>query len=108
MRCSHLAVSQLLLLVALGASDPGSVAADSDRPSASAVLPAGTDGPVEVRMEEVEIKGEVERPGVFYIIPRREAEMDLGSQTRDYTQELSQPLDAAAFERWVRQRRAQP
>ena len=58
---------------------------------------------LEVRMEEVEIKGEIERPGVFYIIPRREVEMDLGRQTRDYTPELSRPLDPAAFARWVRQ-----
>ncbi|MDF1551870.1 MAG: hypothetical protein P1P84_02355 [Deferrisomatales bacterium] len=82
--------------------------------TAVAVLPAAADEttnpatpgestpPVEVRMGEVEIKGELERPGVFYIIPRREVEMDLGRQTRDYTPELSRPLDPAAFERWVR------
>lgn len=60
------------------------------------------EAPVDVRMEEVEIKGELERPGVFYIIPRRPVELDLGRQTKDYTAELALPLDPEAFARWVR------
>jgi len=59
------------------------------------------EAPVEVRMEEVEIKGELERPGVFYIIPRRPVELDLGRQTKDYTAELALPLDPESFTRWV-------
>jgi hypothetical protein len=91
----------LLLLASAAAAMP---AAAAEPPAASA--PEAREGPVDVRMGEVEIKGEIERPGVFYIIPRREVEMDLGRQTRDYTPELSRPLDPAAFARWVRLRQA--
>ena len=88
----------LCLLLTLAAAVLPAAAAETTDPAA----PAGSPPPVEVRMGEVQIKGEIERPGVFYIIPRREVEMDLGRQTRDYTPELSRPLDPAAFERWVR------
>ena len=88
----------LLYLLAVVAMVLPAAAAETTEPAA----PAGSPPPVEVRMGEVEIKGELERPGVFYIIPRREVQMDLGRQTRDYTPELSRPLDPAAFERWVR------
>jgi hypothetical protein len=91
----------LILLLATAA---GQAAAGAETSGQQPVEPSRTvtEKPVEVRMEEVEIKGEIERPGVFYIIPRREVQMDLGRQTRDYTLELSRPLDPAAFERWVR------
>ncbi len=88
----------LLYLLAVVAMVLPTAAVETAEPAA----PAGSQPPVDVRMGEVEIKGEIERPGVFYIIPRREVEMDLGRQTRDYTPELSRPLDPAAFERWVR------
>ena len=88
----------LLYLLAVVAVVLPAAAAETTEPAA----PAGSPPPVEVRMGEVEIKGELERPGVFYIIPRREVQMDLGRQTRDYTPELSRPLYPAAFERWVR------
>ena len=88
----------LPLLLWVVAAVAGSAAAAETTDAA----PLGSEPALEVRMEEVEIKGEIERPGVFYIIPRREVQMDLGRQTRDYTAELSRPLDPAAFERWVR------
>lgn len=107
MKHCALAGVALLLVAAVGSSAAG-VEAGSGAGGQSPVEPSRTaaEKPVEVRMEEVEIKGEIERPGVFYIIPRRQVQMDLGRQTRDYTPELSRPLDPAAFERWVRLRSA--
>jgi len=48
--------------------------------------------PPEIRMQEVEIRGEVERPGVFYVIPRRPTPLDLGPRTRDFRPEILEPL----------------
>jgi hypothetical protein len=49
-------------------------------------------------MEEVEIRGEVDRPDVFYIIPRREVRMDLGPLSKDYREEILEPLLPGPFE----------
>lgn len=49
-------------------------------------------------MEDVEIRGELERPDVFYIIPRRKADMDLGTLSRDYTPEIMEPMLPGPFE----------
>jgi len=54
--------------------------------------------PARVEMEEVEIRGEVERPEVFYIIPRREVRMDLGRLSKDYRTEILEPLLPEPFE----------
>ncbi len=78
----------LLLLVGVGGEAGGQAAAPAAPP---------------VRMEEVEIRGEVERPEVFYVIPRREVRMDLGPLTKDYRAELLEPLLPGPFEDWVRQ-----
>lgn len=51
-----------------------------------------------VRMEEVEIHGQLENPDVFYIIPRRKAEMDTGSLSMDYTKDIMEPLMPEPFE----------
>ena len=59
---------------------------------------------VEIRMDEVEIRGEVERPGVFYIIPRRSAPLDLGPRTRDYRAEILEPVLPHELEREIRRR----
>ena len=56
--------------------------------------------------ERVEIRGEVERPDVFYIIPRREVPMDLGSRSKNYREEIMAPLLPGRFEDWVRTTRA--
>ncbi len=53
----------------------------------------------ELLMEEVEIRGELERPDVFYIIPRRKATMDLGVLSKDYKEEIMQPLLPQHFEK---------
>lgn len=58
----------------------------------------GAEKPAEIQMGDVEIRGELERPDVFYIIPRRKADMDLGSLTKDYEKEIMQPLLPAPFE----------
>jgi hypothetical protein len=55
--------------------------------------------PEELQMEEVEIRGELERPDVFYIIPRRKATMDLGVLSKDYKEEIMQPLLPGHFEK---------
>jgi hypothetical protein len=57
--------------------------------------------PARVLMEEVEIRGEVERPDVFYIIPRRQVQLDLGSLSKDYRSDIMKPLLPGAFEKWV-------
>lgn len=84
-----------LLLLAAG----GALAQEAPGPPPP---PAATDAPVEVQMKEVEIRGEVERPEVFYIIPRREARMELAPLSKDYREELAEPLLPGPFEEWVR------
>ncbi|GAB4267216.1 MULTISPECIES: hypothetical protein [Deferrisoma] len=54
--------------------------------------------PAEIRMKEVEIRGEVERPGVFYVIPRRATPLDLGPRNRDFRPEILEPLMPAGRE----------
>lgn len=51
-----------------------------------------------VRMGEVEIRGEYENPDVFYIIPRRKAQMDTGTLTMDYSSEIMAPIIPHVFE----------
>ncbi|GAB4285381.1 MAG: hypothetical protein Kow0092_39470 [Deferrisomatales bacterium] len=75
----------------------------------AAETPGGPPEPgagVRVRMEEVRIQGEVERPDVFYIIPRRQVRIEASSRTRDFRPEIAEPLLPEAFEAWVRARRA--
>ena len=60
--------------------------------------------PPSVRMQQVEIRGEVERPDVFYIIPRRQVQLNLGPRSKDYGGEIMEPLLPGAFEEWVRSR----
>lgn len=68
-------------------------------PSASQeAVPGKVPPPARVEMEEVEIRGEVERPDVFYIIPRREVRMDLGPLSKDYRDEILEPLLPGPFE----------
>jgi hypothetical protein len=64
--------------------------------------------PPRVQMEEVEIRGELERPEVFYIIPRREVRMDLGPLSKDYRAEILEPLLPGPFEASVRGTRRAP
>jgi hypothetical protein len=53
-------------------------------------------------MKEVEIRGDVERPEVFYIIPRKEARMELGPLSKDFREEIMEPLIPGPFEESVR------
>lgn len=52
----------------------------------------------EVRMEAVEIRGQLENPDVFYIIPRRKADLDTGSLTVDYSKDIMAPIMPEIFE----------
>jgi hypothetical protein len=58
--------------------------------------------PVRIEMKEVEIRGEVERPDVFYIIPRKQARMELAPLSKDYRDEILEPLLPGPFERSVK------
>jgi hypothetical protein len=62
--------------------------------------------PLTLQMKEVEIRGEVERPEVFYIIPRKEARLEPGPLSKDFSGELQEPLLPGPFEESVR--RSQP
>lgn len=85
------AVAGFALLWALaGAGGAGAAAPDA--------APVAGPPPARVEMEEVEIRGEVERPDVFYIIPRREVRMDLGPLSKDYREEILEPLLPGSFE----------
>ncbi len=88
-------VAAFLLLAA------GAAAAQTPAPA-----PAPAQAPARVEMEAVEIRGEVERPEVFYIIPRREVRMDLGPLSKDYREEILRPLLPGPFEE--RAARARP
>ncbi len=70
-------------------------------PAWAAPTPEGAPGEAHIRMDEVKIEGEVERPGVFYIIPRREMRMDLGALSKDYRSEILVPILPDAFRRWA-------
>ncbi|MBE0618211.1 MAG: hypothetical protein IH608_09840 [Proteobacteria bacterium] len=78
--------SAMLLLLAAG------VAAAQEQ------TPGRPQAPAQVEMDAVEIRGELERPEVFYIIPRREVRMDLGPLSKDYREEILQPLLPGPFE----------
>lgn len=75
---------------------------------AAAPPAASADAPVEVQMKEVEIRGEVERPEVFYIIPRREARLELAPLSKDYRDEIAEPLLPGPFEEWARKAATKP
>ncbi len=92
MRAPALAV--LALLAAAGAA--------AQEKAAPQPPPAKDAAPARVQMEEVEIRGELERPEVFYIIPRREVRMDLGPLSKDYRAEILEPLLPGPFEASVR------
>ncbi|TAL18327.1 hypothetical protein EPN96_02150 [bacterium] len=53
---------------------------------------------IQVQMQDVEIRGELERPEVFYIIPRRKARMDLGALRKSFEEEIMKPLLPEPFE----------
>jgi hypothetical protein len=53
---------------------------------------------VQVQMQDVEIRGELERPEVFYIIPRRKARMDLGSMRKNFDEDIMKPLLPESFQ----------
>jgi len=89
-----------LVLLALAAAG---VAAAQEPKGAQAPKDAAPP-PAAVKMEEVEIRGEVERPEVFYIIPRREVRMDLGPLSKDYRAEILEPLLPGPFEERVREK----
>jgi len=67
----------------------------------------GSKQPPDVRMQQVEIRGEVERPDVFYIIPRRQVQLNLSPRSKDFGAEIMEPLLPGAFEEWVRNRRGE-
>ena len=97
----RLIISALLAaLVALGV-DGAAVAKAADGAQKDKGKPAAVKGevPSELLMQEVEIRGELERPDVFYIIPRRKATMDLGVLSKDYKEEIMQPLLPQHFEK---------
>ncbi len=58
----------------------------------------GAETPASLKMDEIEIRGELERPEVFYIIPRRKAKMDLGTLSKNYDAEIMEPLLPGPFE----------
>ena len=64
-----------------------------------------TAGPIRLQMKEVEIRGEVERPEVFYIIPRKEARLELSPLSRDFRDEIMEPLLPGPFEERVKGQR---
>lgn len=92
MRVPILAAGLLLAAGAVPAAEKGAAPAPA----------GGSPGPARVQMEEVEIRGELERPEVFYIIPRREVRMDLGPLSRDYRSEILEPLLPDPFAESVR------
>ncbi len=83
-------------------------AAAAQEKAAPPPAPARDAAPPRVQMEEVEIRGELERPEVFYIIPRREVRMDLGPLSKDYRAEILEPLLPGPFEASVRGSRTAP
>jgi len=89
-----LKVAAVLLLLAAGAA------------AAQEQAPGKPQTPARVEMQAVEIRGEVERPEVFYIIPRREVRMDLGPLSKDYREDILRPLLPGPFEE--RAARARP
>lgn len=74
------------------------VAAGAAPAAPQEAAPGPSPPPARVQMEAVEIRGEVERPDVFYIIPRREVHMDLGPLSKDYRDEILEPLLPGPFE----------
>jgi len=90
-----------VLIVALTALFAGASFAEEKSPTEPTTTPAVAEDsePLKLEMEDVEIRGELERPEVFYIIPRRKAQLDLGSMHKDYSPSLMAPLKPSDFER---------
>lgn len=80
--------------------DPKELQKDGAKPAKeeTAAAQKGKGNAEEVRMEEVEIRGELENPDVFYIIPRRKADMDTGSLSKDYSKDIMKPIMREPFE----------
>ena len=85
-----------LWIVAAGAMT--GFAAAPATPAPEAKPEKGTEAPAQLKMDEIEIRGELERPEVFYIIPRRKAKMDLGTLSKNYDAEIMEPLLPGPFE----------
>lgn len=99
MRCRFLFVAALLLAgVGVCRAEEGGADAPARAPQADKAAPDANGRSVEYRMQDVEIRGELERPDIFYIIPRRAAKMDLGKQTISYGEAIMEPIDPAEFE----------
>lgn len=75
------------------------VAAEGDKAGEKTAKEGGEEVTPELQMQEVEIRGELERPDVFYIIPRRKATMDLGVLSKDYKEAIMEPLLPGHFEK---------
>lgn len=91
------------LLFASGAR--GGVQTPDPAPPALASPARSAPGEIHLQMKEVEIRGEVERPEVFYIIPRKEARLELAPLSKDFGEELQEPLLPGPFEERVRGKR---
>lgn len=101
------------LLIAAGILSAAAGRSSSAEPSPGATPPpralapspqGNATGPIHLQMKEVEIRGEVERPEVFYIIPRKEARMEVGPLTKDFRDEIMEPLLPGPFEEQVKGR----
>jgi len=90
-----------VLFIALTSLVAGAALAEEKSPTDTSTIPkaAVEEEPLKLEMEDVEIRGELERPEVFYIIPRRKARLDLGSMHKDYSPSLMAPLKPSDFER---------
>lgn len=81
-----------------GGAGKGEVQKSGEDPAKPTGGKANEAPPTNVKMEQVEIRGEFENPDLFYIIPRRKAEMDMGSLSMDYSSEIMRPMIEHVFE----------
>ena len=87
--------------LASGWGAPAALAADGDGGGARAQqdsAPKDEDAGGAMKMEAVEIHGELEHPDVFYIIPRRKADFDMGTLSKDYSEQIMTPILPGPFE----------
>lgn len=92
------AVLTLWIVVAGAMAGFAAAPAAPATPAPEAKPEKGTEAPAQLKMDEIEIRGELERPEVFYIIPRRKAKMDLGTLSKNYDTEIMEPLLPGPFE----------
>lgn len=83
------------------AEEPGSPGSD-EKPSAPPSRTDGGAGSTSVNLNEVEIRGELEKPNIFFILPKAQREAESKQRRIRFYPDILEPLDKDRFEEEAR------